>query len=137
MLKSSLWALLVIPLIEARISRDGKCGGSSRATCQGSVFGNCCSRNGWCGSKTDYCGKGCNTTYGSCNTVASPSPIRISVSPSPAASSVPSTPQLKHSVNARCGFAHDALPGGMTCLGSRWGDCCRSVTNFCWVCTFC
>jgi len=30
----------------------------------------------------------------------------------------------KVSTNARCGNTYNALPGGMTCKGSKWGDCC-------------
>ncbi|KAL1794410.1 hypothetical protein ACET3X_007831 [Alternaria dauci] len=30
----------------------------------------------------------------------------------------------KVSTNARCGNAYNALPGGMSCTGSKWGNCC-------------
>ncbi|KAA8625817.1 hypothetical protein Ptr902_01401 [Pyrenophora tritici-repentis] len=30
----------------------------------------------------------------------------------------------KVSTNARCGHAYNAVPGGMSCKGSKWGDCC-------------
>ncbi|THY05566.1 glycoside hydrolase/deacetylase [Aureobasidium pullulans] len=48
------------------VSTDATCGGSSGITCQGSVFGNCCSPAGWCGSTAAYCGDGCQSGFGSC-----------------------------------------------------------------------
>ncbi len=35
-------------------------------TCLGSVYGDCCSLNGYCGNSTDYCGEGCNPLFGKC-----------------------------------------------------------------------
>lgn len=40
-------------------------------TCQGSVFGNCCSPAGWCGSTAAYCGDGCQSGFGSCGDASS------------------------------------------------------------------
>ncbi|KAI0015970.1 glycosyl hydrolase family 61-domain-containing protein [Xylariomycetidae sp. FL0641] len=47
-------------------SRDGRCGGDSGFTCQGSGFGNCCSPKGWCGSSLAYCSSGCQADFGTC-----------------------------------------------------------------------
>jgi hypothetical protein len=43
---------------------DGSC--DTTTTCQGSIFGNCCSQYGWCGSTVDYCGAGCQSNFGTC-----------------------------------------------------------------------
>ncbi|KAI6264705.1 hypothetical protein MCOR27_011648, partial [Pyricularia oryzae] len=43
------------PSTAKKVSPDATCGGNTGNTCQGSVFGNCCSVNGWCGSTTAYC----------------------------------------------------------------------------------
>ncbi|KAF6821018.1 Chitin deacetylase-like protein 9 [Colletotrichum sojae] len=48
------------------ISLDARCGGTTRQTCAGSTFGNCCSVNGWCGTGTNYCGSGCQSQFGTC-----------------------------------------------------------------------
>ncbi|KAF2825560.1 hypothetical protein CC86DRAFT_237404, partial [Ophiobolus disseminans] len=48
------------------VSMDGKCGANTRQTCLNSVFGNCCSRNGYCGSSAAYCGTGCDPSFGTC-----------------------------------------------------------------------
>lgn len=52
---------------EISISVDGSCGKGK--TCQGSVFGNCCSGHGYCGSTADYCSAtgGCQSAFGSCS----------------------------------------------------------------------
>lgn len=54
-------------LIPSPIGSDGVCGGEY--TCLGSVYGDCCSQNGYCGNGTDYCSEGCNTGYGRCGEV--------------------------------------------------------------------
>lgn len=46
------------------VSTDGNCAGEK--TCQGSVFGNCCSQYNRCGSTSDFCGVGCQEGFGSC-----------------------------------------------------------------------
>ncbi len=46
------------------VSTEGNC--TKGITCQGSVFGNCCSKYNWCGSTPDYCGVGCQDAFGSC-----------------------------------------------------------------------
>lgn len=43
---------------------DGICG--SGYTCLGSVYGDCCSENGYCGNTTEYCATGCNAVFGRC-----------------------------------------------------------------------
>ncbi|KAF2821946.1 hypothetical protein CC86DRAFT_261624, partial [Ophiobolus disseminans] len=32
------------------------------------------------------------------------------------------------SMNARCGSAYDASPAGMTCQGSKYGNCCSQYS---------
>lgn len=49
------------------VSPDGMCAGTNQYTCQGSVFGNCCSQYGWCGSTTGHCGTGCQAAFGTCS----------------------------------------------------------------------
>ncbi|OAA65702.1 Chitin-binding, type 1 [Niveomyces insectorum RCEF 264] len=51
-------------LIPSPDGSDGICGG--QYTCLGSVYGECCSANGYCGNSTEYCGEGCNPVYGLC-----------------------------------------------------------------------
>ncbi|CCF45230.1 chitin binding protein [Colletotrichum higginsianum] len=41
------------------VSLDATCGPAAGQTCQGSVFGDCCSVSGYCGSTSPYCGTGC------------------------------------------------------------------------------
>ncbi|TLD08857.1 uncharacterized protein PgNI_07788 [Pyricularia grisea] len=92
------------------ISQDATCGSSVMLTCQGSAFGDCCSKNGYCGSAYDYCGKGCQSGFGSCgfnSTVTN--------------STSPSSQQV--SLDGTCG-------NGITCLGSSFGDCC-SPSGWC------
>ncbi|KAF1914816.1 hypothetical protein BDU57DRAFT_531232 [Ampelomyces quisqualis] len=126
-----LWALLALPAIQARISRDGSCGGNNRNTCLGSQFGNCCSRYHYCGSTKAYCGDGCNPLWGSCQ-IAAPSSIRNPAVPA-SASSIPipasSSPAAQRiSTNGRCGAAYNAFPVGMTCKGSKYGNCCSQYS---------
>jgi hypothetical protein len=52
------------------VSTNALCGGTTDATCLGSVFGNCCSQYGYCGSSTSYCGSGCQPGFGSCQIVS-------------------------------------------------------------------
>lgn len=51
------------------VSDDATCGGTTKKTCQGSTFGNCCSQYGYCGSTTDYCSasNGCQSGFGTCS----------------------------------------------------------------------
>lgn len=52
------------------VSTTGKC--NDGLTCQGSTYGNCCSRYNFCGSTSEYCGTGCQTGFGSCGTYVLP-----------------------------------------------------------------
>jgi hypothetical protein len=49
-----------------KISEDGRRGGSTGQTCQGSSFGDCCSKKGRCGRKTKHCACGCQNDFGNC-----------------------------------------------------------------------
>jgi hypothetical protein len=51
-------------LIPSPDGSDGICG--ENYTCFGSVYGDCCSANGYCGNSTEYCGEGCNSAFGRC-----------------------------------------------------------------------
>jgi hypothetical protein len=51
-------------LIPSPDGSDGICG--YQYTCLGSVYGDCCSAQGYCGNTTDYCGDGCNPVFGRC-----------------------------------------------------------------------
>ncbi|KAF1847276.1 carbohydrate-binding module family 18 protein, partial [Cucurbitaria berberidis CBS 394.84] len=50
------------------VSTNARCGSKyGGQTCQGSVFGNCCSQFDFCGSTKDYCSASiCQKDYGSC-----------------------------------------------------------------------
>ncbi|KAL8343438.1 hypothetical protein RB598_004671 [Gaeumannomyces tritici] len=48
-------------------SERGACGADVGMSCQGSAFGECCSRYGYCGSSADFCGAGCQSAYGLCS----------------------------------------------------------------------
>lgn len=109
----------VVPV--AKVSTDGSCGGSSGFTCQGSSFGNCCSKYGFCGRTTAYCDSGCNSSFGTCGNVVAISSSRVSSSSAP--SSSPSASQTI-STNGRCGASF----GGLTCVGSRYGNCCSQYS---------
>ncbi|KAK7427418.1 hypothetical protein QQZ08_006024 [Neonectria magnoliae] len=50
-----------------KVSEDGRCGGETGQTCEGSSFGNCCSKKGKCGRKTRHCGCGCQSPFGKCD----------------------------------------------------------------------
>jgi len=96
-----------------KVTTDATCGGTNQFTCQGSIFGNCCSAAGYCGSTTDYCGTGCQSGFGTCGT--------SSQAPAPSASAAPG----KVSEDGSCGGA-----SGQTCQGSSFGNCC-SQYGFC------
>ncbi|OIW22838.1 hypothetical protein CONLIGDRAFT_687248 [Coniochaeta ligniaria NRRL 30616] len=51
-------------LVPSPDGSDGICGGEY--TCLGSVYGDCCSANGYCGNTTEYCGEDCNSVFGRC-----------------------------------------------------------------------
>lgn len=50
-----------------KVSEDGHCGGETGQTCEGSKFGDCCSRGGKCGRKAKQCDCGCQKGFGICN----------------------------------------------------------------------
>ncbi|KAH3968547.1 hypothetical protein HBI56_233710 [Parastagonospora nodorum] len=119
------------------ISHDGSCGGPKGYTCLNSQFGNCCSKYGWCGSTSAYCQTGCNPAFGTCSGTTKPISRSSSSTSSSTAllstrtSSATPASTLKVSANARCGYQYKASPGGMTCLGSQWGDCCSDQSYWC------
>ncbi|KAF5024719.1 hypothetical protein F66182_3203 [Fusarium sp. NRRL 66182] len=49
-----------------KVSEDGRCGGKTGQTCEGSKFGNCCSPKGQCGSRSRHCECGCQKAFGIC-----------------------------------------------------------------------
>ncbi|KAF1849605.1 carbohydrate-binding module family 18 protein, partial [Cucurbitaria berberidis CBS 394.84] len=49
-----------------KISPDARCGGTTKQTCIGSGFGDCCSSYGWCGVTAAYCKTGCQPGFGKC-----------------------------------------------------------------------
>lgn len=61
----------------------GTCGATSTGnyTCLGSVFGNCCSGNGFCGGGDTYCGSasGCQSGYGVCGSKAADASVATTV----------------------------------------------------------
>lgn len=52
----------------ATVSLDGRCGPDAKSGCYKSVFGDCCSKNGYCGGTRDYCSHdlGCQNEFGVC-----------------------------------------------------------------------
>ncbi|KAJ8130005.1 hypothetical protein O1611_g3625 [Lasiodiplodia mahajangana] len=48
------------------VSPNGLCGKEAGYTCEGSQFGDCCSKFGYCGSGSDYCGTDCDPEWGTC-----------------------------------------------------------------------
>ncbi|KAH9433433.1 hypothetical protein MCOR02_005480 [Pyricularia oryzae] len=103
----SLLLTLASPVFGAavsKISSDATCGKASGFTCQGSKWGNCCSQYSYCGSSDAYCGTGCQSGYGTCKTTTA---------------NPPPSPGPKVSQDATCG-------NGVTCQGSKWGNCCSS-----------
>ncbi|KAK3209831.1 hypothetical protein GRF29_44g732429 [Pseudopithomyces chartarum] len=107
----------------AKVSKDGRCGGYSGYTCQGSTFGNCCNKNGYCGKTSDYCGTGCDSKFGTCGVKPSSSKPCSSSKAKPTSTRAPSassyaTPKVSN--DAHCGAGN----GKMTCMGSKWGNCC-------------
>ncbi|KAJ9158217.1 hypothetical protein NKR19_g3540 [Coniochaeta hoffmannii] len=61
-------------LVPSPDGSEGVCGGSTGYTCLGSVYGDCCSENGYCGNTTEYCdaATGCNAVFGRCGGGTSP-----------------------------------------------------------------
>ncbi|KAH4184170.1 hypothetical protein HBI81_235390 [Parastagonospora nodorum] len=120
------------PVIQSNVSKNGDCGTRGGATCLGSTFGDCCSQYGYCGSNRNYCGKGCNPLYGKCSASE-----QFSTSSAPPKASPPSTLSvpsaspssvMSMSNNGRCGSLYNASPKGMTCSGSKYGNCCSQYS---------
>lgn len=59
-----------------RITEDGRCGGNSGLTCEGSKYGQCCSIYGYCGNDAAYCGDACDPLAGKCPDPLAPKPHR-------------------------------------------------------------
>lgn len=95
-----------------KVSTDGSCAGTSGFTCAGSSYGSCCSQYGWCGSTSDHCGSTCNSAFGTCSGSAAASSVKPSATPTPVVAK-------KVSTDGTC-----AGPGGFTCSGSSFGNCC-------------
>lgn len=120
-----------------KVSMDATCGSTTGNTCLGSIFGNCCSPNGWCGSTTYYCGNGCLSGFGSCSLPSSSSTTKTTsqstnvitssvksstttnVKTASTSLSTQSSTTLIVSKDAKCGGT-----SGKTCLGSTFGKCC-------------
>ncbi|KAF2430333.1 hypothetical protein EJ08DRAFT_734125 [Tothia fuscella] len=78
--------LLVLGVVFAAVSPDGKCGPlNSGATCVGSGFGDCCSEANWCGSTPAHCVKGCQNSFGACAQASSSSSVTTASKSSTAA----------------------------------------------------
>lgn len=118
------------PPASKKVSKDGSCGGKKGQTCLGSIFGNCCSQYGYCGSTSTYCGTSCNKAFGTCSgrRPSSTSNSRPTQTSSQSSSVAAPSALGKVSTNARCGYAYEASPGGMTCSGSKFGDCCSQYS---------
>lgn len=57
-----------------RVSEDGRCGGNSGLTCEGSKYGQCCSIYGYCGHSDAYCDQACDPLAGKCLDPLNPAP---------------------------------------------------------------
>ncbi|KAH6720298.1 hypothetical protein BKA61DRAFT_594595 [Leptodontidium sp. MPI-SDFR-AT-0119] len=84
-------------------STDGKCGAasSSKASCSGSTFGNCCSVKGNCGGSDAFCATNnlCQPNFGTC---------------------------YPTSLDGKCGSASST---SASCSGSTFGKCCSVKGN--------
>ncbi|KAF2741662.1 carbohydrate-binding module family 18 protein, partial [Sporormia fimetaria CBS 119925] len=114
------------PAQPQKVSNDGFCGGNKGYTCQGSVFGNCCSTHGYCGSTQAYCGTGCKPAFGTCSNDLPSIATTLQTSTPSAPVAAPSS-DVRVSTNARCGNLYGAT-GGFTCMGSAFGDCCSEYS---------
>ncbi|RAR09172.1 carbohydrate esterase family 4 protein [Stemphylium lycopersici] len=92
-------------------------------------------RYGYCGASSAYCGSGCNPAFGSCSSSAASSPAsktrsiaKLTSTTATAASSATNASGRRISTNSRCGNAYEASPLGMTCVGSKWGNCCSQYS---------
>ncbi|KAF2262955.1 hypothetical protein CC78DRAFT_618050 [Lojkania enalia] len=93
------------PSSTLKVSTDGSCSGTSKFTCLGSTFGNCCSQYGWCGSTSAYCGTGCQSGFGNCGSNGGSSS---------AVSSTQGSSTLRTSTRTSSTLATSATPSG-TC----------------------
>jgi len=99
------------------VSTDGKCGSASstKASCAGSTFGQCCSTKGNCGDSAEFCAvaNACQPLFGKCTPV---------------------------STDGKCGSASTT---NASCIGSTFGNCCSvkgncgSTAAFCAVANLC
>ncbi|TLD18629.1 hypothetical protein PspLS_10310 [Pyricularia sp. CBS 133598] len=74
---ASLLLALVTPIFGAavtKISKDATCGKASGFTCQGSQWGNCCSKNHYCGNVASWTGLPSLTSSRSSTSTATPTP---------------------------------------------------------------
>ncbi|KAL0938384.1 agglutinin Isolectin 1 [Colletotrichum truncatum] len=105
------------------VSQDGACGGTNGRTCQGSTFGDCCSKWGYCGSSNDHCGTDCQTSFGKCNGSGGGGTAATSAAPNP-----PST-SGKASPDGSCGGTNGyKCPTGQCCSRRGW---CGTTSDFC------
>jgi hypothetical protein len=70
-------------------------------TCQGSVFGNCCSPAGWCGGTAAYCGDGCQSGFGTCGDAGKASNNVVQATTSAAVKSTLSTSATSKAVTSK------------------------------------
>ena len=89
------------PTQPTKVSTDATCGGTSGMTCQGSVFGNCCSPAGWCGSTAAYCGDGCQSGFGLCADAGTAAKGAVQVSTSAAVKSTLATSATSKAVTSK------------------------------------
>jgi hypothetical protein len=89
------------PAQPTKVSTDATCGGTSGMTCQGSVFGNCCSPAGWCGGTAAYCGDGCQSGFGTCGDSAKAPNSAVSATSSAAVKSTLATSATSKAVTSK------------------------------------
>ncbi|KAH3999757.1 hypothetical protein HBH98_087730 [Parastagonospora nodorum] len=104
------------PASSLKVSSNGRCGNAYKAnpagmTCQGSVYGDCCSQYSYCGSTSAYCGGGCQGGFGKCNIGSSSSgPLTISSASMTAHSQVSSVgPSVSSSASQSMDFSSSSL----------------------------
>ncbi|OBT39329.1 hypothetical protein VE00_10469 [Pseudogymnoascus sp. WSF 3629] len=97
-----------VPSATSNPSTNGLCGADNGGTfCTGTPFGDCCSEYGYCGDTSGHCGTGCQSDFGTCDAGGGGPPV---------------------STDGTCSSA--STPGGATCAGSMFGNCC-SASGFC------
>lgn len=60
------------PSTSLKVSPNGLCGQDVGYTCQGSNFGDSCSKWNYCGSNSSYTGDGCQSQFGTCGESVAP-----------------------------------------------------------------